>query len=73
MISPKSFGSKSRMELCTQQTISLVDGFYILVIIFQKKSQKNYSLLEPKSNWDKESVGKMIDNTSSVAPDGVRI
>jgi penicillin amidase len=29
--------------------------------------------LRPKSNWDKESVGKMItDNTSSVAPDVVK-
>jgi penicillin amidase len=45
-----------------------VDGFYILVIIFQKTELKELPI-EPKSDWTKESVGKMLnDNTSLVAP-----
>jgi penicillin amidase len=54
--------------LYIQLTIRLKQlmAFYILVIIFQRL--KN-SLLEPKSDWTKESVGKMLnDNTSLVAP-----
>jgi penicillin amidase len=33
-------------------------AFYILVIIFQKTELKELQLLEPKSDWTKESVGK---------------
>jgi penicillin amidase len=45
-----------------------VDGFYILVIIFQKTELKKTQLLEPKSDWTKESVGKMLNDTSLSSP-----
>jgi penicillin amidase len=48
--------------------------FYILVIIFQDRAKRITQLLEPKSDWNKESVGKMLnDNTSLVAPLWLRI
>jgi penicillin amidase len=46
----------------------LYPGYYL-----PENRAKRITQLEPKSNWDKESVGKMItDNTSSVAPDMVK-
>jgi penicillin amidase len=46
----------------------LYPGYYLP----EDRAKRITQLLEPKSNWDKESVGKMItDNTSSVAPDVV--
>jgi penicillin amidase len=51
-----------------------VDGFlYPGYYLPENRAKRITQLLEPKSNWDKESVGKMItDNTSSVAPDMVK-
>lgn len=51
-----------------------VDGFlYPGYYLPEDRAKRITQLLEPKSNWDKESVGKMItDNTSSVAPDVVK-
>jgi penicillin amidase len=54
-----------------QQIISPVDGF-ISWLLSSGNRAKRITQLEPKSNWDKESVGKMNDNTSSVAPDMVK-
>jgi penicillin amidase len=52
-----------------------VDGFlYPGYYLPEDRAKRITQLLEPKSNWDKESVGKMMtDNTSSVAPDVVKI
>jgi penicillin amidase len=51
-----------------------IDGFvYPGYYLPEDRAKRITQLLEPKSNWDKESVGKMItDNTSSVAPDVVK-
>ncbi|NGY38560.1 penicillin acylase family protein [Flavobacterium sp. XN-5] len=47
----------------------LYPGYYLP----EDRAKRITQLLDPKSNWDKESVGKMItDNTSSVAPDVVK-
>jgi hypothetical protein len=49
-----------------------VDGFYIWLLSSRKQS-KRITQLEPKSNWDKESLVEMItDNTLLVAPDMVK-
>ena len=48
----------------------LYPGYYLP----EDRAKRISQLLEPKSNWDKESVSKMIvDNTSSVAPEVVSI
>lgn len=50
-----------------------IDGFlYPGYYLPEDRAKRITQLLESKSNWDKESVGKMItDNTSSVASDVV--
>jgi penicillin G amidase len=47
-----------------------IDGFlYPGYYLPEDRAKRITQLLNPKSNWDKESVSKMIfDNTSSVAP-----
>jgi penicillin amidase len=52
-----------------------IDGFvYPGYYLPEDRAKRIIQLLEPKSNWDKESVGKMItDNTSSVALMWLRI
>jgi penicillin amidase len=52
-----------------------VDGFlYPGYYLPEDRAKRITQLLDPKSDWDKESVGKMMtDNTSSVAPDVVKI
>ena len=51
-----------------------IDGFlYPGYYLPEDRAKRITQLLEPKSNWDKESVSKMItDNTSSTAPSIVR-
>ncbi|MFV8327672.1 penicillin acylase family protein [Flavobacterium sp. ZS1P14] len=50
-----------------------VDGFlYPGYYLPEDRAKRITQLLNPKSNWDKEAVSKMIfDNTSSVAPEVV--
>jgi penicillin amidase len=40
-----------------------VDGFYILVIIFEDRAKRITQLLEPKSDW-KNLLKMLNDNTS---------
>jgi penicillin amidase len=51
LISPKSFGSKSEWNFVysANNQPEAVDGFYILVIIFQNRAKRITQLLEPKS------------------------
>ncbi|WP_413999409.1 penicillin acylase family protein [Flavobacterium sp. W1B] len=50
-----------------------IDGFlYPGYYLPEDRAKRIIQLLDPKSNWDKEAVAKMIaDNVSSVAPDVV--
>jgi penicillin amidase len=50
--------------LYIQLTISPVDGFLYPGYYLPEDRAKRITQLEPKSDWDKESVGKMNDNTS---------
>jgi penicillin amidase len=52
-----------------------VDGFlYPGYYLPEDRAKRITQLLEPKSDWNKESVGKMLnDNTSLVAPLWLRI
>ncbi|TRX42299.1 penicillin acylase family protein [Flavobacterium restrictum] len=52
-----------------------IDGFlYPGYYLPEDRAKRINQLLAPKSNWDKESVSKMIfDNTSAVAPEVVKI
>ncbi|MFV8373460.1 penicillin acylase family protein [Flavobacterium sp. LB2P74] len=51
-----------------------IDGFlYPGYYLPEDRAKRIRQLLEPKSNWDKAAVGRMIfDNTSSVAPGVVK-
>jgi penicillin amidase len=51
-----------------------IDGFlYPGYYLPEDRAKRITQLLNPKSDWDKETVGKMIfDNTSAVAPDVVK-
>ena len=51
-----------------------IDGFlYPGYYLPEDRAKRITQLLNPKSNWDKEAVSKMItDNTSAVAPEVVR-
>jgi penicillin amidase len=51
-----------------------IDGFlYPGYYLPEDRAKRITQLLDPKSNWDKETVSKMItDNTSIVAPEVVR-
>jgi penicillin amidase len=51
-----------------------IDGFlYPGYYLPEDRAKRITQLLDPKSNWDKETVSKMIfDNTSSVAPEVVK-
>jgi penicillin amidase len=45
--------------------MALYPGYYLP----EDRAKRITQLLEPKSDWNKESVGKMLnDNTSLVAP-----
>jgi penicillin amidase len=71
----ESFGSKSEWNYVysANNQPEAIDGFVYPGYYLPEDRAKNYPVIEPKSNWDKESVGKMItDNTSSVAPDVVK-
>ena len=50
-----------------------IDGFlYPGYYLPEDRAKRIIQLLDPKSDWDKKSVSKMIfDNTSSVAPEVV--
>jgi penicillin amidase len=51
-----------------------IDGFsYPGYYLPEDRAKRIIQILEPKSNWDKAAVGKMIfDNTSAVAPEVVK-
>jgi penicillin amidase len=68
----ESVGSKPKWNFVysANNQAEAVDGFlYPGYYLPEDRAKRITQLLEPKSDWNKESVGKMLnDNTSLVAP-----